>query len=100
MKYRDGAASPIVWAPSTLVGLRRSNSSSGAASGIQMPDRSGRPLTRGALARRFGLPLIRGVPGDGWFNHWACVHTEAAASTASIENNRFRMLLLVIRSLS
>src|SRR6266853_2822074 len=54
----------------------------GTGSVCQTPERSGLPLdARGAGEERFGLPSrVRGVPGLGWFNHWACAYINAPAN--------------------
>src|ERR1700680_2967725 len=68
------------------VSLPSKLSPGGTGSVCQTPERSGLPLdARGAGAERLGLPSrVRGVPGVGWFNHWACAHTSAPANMIAI----------------
>jgi hypothetical protein len=49
-----------------------------------MPDKSGLPsAVLGAGALRFGWPLgVLGIPGVGYFNHWAPKGTASGAHTA------------------
>src|SRR5205085_10112462 len=52
------------------------------------PERSGLPSSvRGAGAARLGLPSgVRGIPGVGWFNHWAASGALNATVTATIRD--------------
>jgi hypothetical protein len=48
---------------------------------IQIPEKSGLPSAiRGAGADMFTLPsAFRGIPGDGYLNHWAETEADARA---------------------